>query len=378
MTRLLITADWHLEDRPGRYGSFDWLGAQEQVLDEIADLAESQEVDVILHCGDMFEHRRPDPRELRVCQRFLHRVRPTPVMMIPGNGRHDGNFDGAIALDLFEDTHVTVHRRPDLARLDGVTVAALPWVHEGWLAAKAGGDIPKDELHAIAAEHLVSIAAGFREIIDGPAVLMLHWALSGSALPTGLPVEQLREVVLPSSDLYEQGWDFIAAGHVHKAQLVTPTCFYTGAPYPLSFGEERNRPVVYLATIDGDYSRLDEWPLEHGPRFQTVDLDPDAQFGSFDGDVDGAIVRVLYEVPEDEAAMWDNDIIRQACLAAGAVSVTVQPTIIRDQRARVAGVDETLDEQEALSAWCASEQIDKDTAAALRERLTADLSEVAR
>ena len=121
-------------------------------------------------------------------------------------------------------------------------------------------------------------------------------------------------------------------------------------------------------------------PLD-GPRFLTLRLDGGALA---DGDVtfmrsfDDAIIRVVYEVTEDQAREIDNEAVRQELLRLGALSVTVQPSIVRVQRARVEGVDETLDERDALEAWCKAEGVEAEAHAVLDSRLLADLAEVGR
>src|SRR5438105_5720283 len=107
--KILASADWQLD---GKASGGDWLAEQESVCRKITDLAHEEEVDAIVLAGDLFERREPTPRELHVFQRVINGFPAyAPILAIPGNGRHDGNFYGQeIALDLFD--RLTVHREP--------------------------------------------------------------------------------------------------------------------------------------------------------------------------------------------------------------------------------------------------------------------------
>src|SRR5205814_1684568 len=136
---------------------------------------------------------------------------------------------------------IRVSSTPELVELAGVTVATLPWVHPGRLIAAHGRDVSRDETNSVVAELLLEAARGLRAQINGdaPAILLLHWSISGSSLPTGLPVDQLREPVIPHDELLALGFDAIIAGHIHLRQTIghpldqVRPAFYVGSPLPL-------------------------------------------------------------------------------------------------------------------------------------------------
>ena len=105
-----------------------------------------------------------------------------------------------------------------------IVVATLPWTPISRLVADRPAD-DRDSLNEIAAAALVESAhlLGARcrdEHPDKTAILVGHWAVSGASLPTGLPVEMLREPVLSSEGLASAGFDLICFGHIHAAQVV--------------------------------------------------------------------------------------------------------------------------------------------------------------
>lgn len=59
--RILHTADWHLGKR---LENFSRIPEQEDVLDEICDIAEQQQVDAVLIAGDLFDTFNPPQKPL--------------------------------------------------------------------------------------------------------------------------------------------------------------------------------------------------------------------------------------------------------------------------------------------------------------------------
>lgn len=99
-------------------------------------------------------------------------------------------------------------------------------------------------------------------------------------------------------------------------------------------------------------------PLESRP-FMTLDFDhedPVAQIAlSMDigFDVVDAVVRVRYRATEEQARRIDHQAVTAALYAAGAHRVfAIQPTIFRENRARVENVTEEIAPLAAVASWC--------------------------
>jgi hypothetical protein len=76
-------------------------------------------------------------------------------------------------------------------------------------------------------------------------------------------------------------------------------------------------------------------------------------------------VRLTYTVSESRARSLDQSDLRRIVIDAGAERVILRPTIVREQRARVAAMADDLTETDALDLWLTSQQINGSTAAAL-------------
>lgn len=413
--KLLATGDWQLGlGGPAR------LIDQEAVAEQIVDIAIERGVELVLHGGDVFEGPRVDPEELRAFRRPLARLRAQgiPVLVASGNGRHDQSMRAAKGLEIFQDIPgVTVALRPGAYRFDGCTVGALPWVDVGNLvAAQGGGD--RDDINQHAAELLVNVARGLlaecRALAsDLPAILLPHWSLSGASLPTGLTADAMRAPIIDSYALLGLGFEAILAAHIHRPQffgglgwtepnaageLFTewPAMLYVGSPSTLDHGEENHAHGVWIVdlahspqlpqAVNGGGEPASPVTCEFVPvsgrPFVTLDVEPgDGDHGILWPEmwVDAlqeAVVRVRYRATRAEQRRIDTAEIRRAILAAGAVSVKVEPEYVREDRVRVDGVHEDLAPLDAYDLYAAANDLEPELALRARVRLAQHLEAV--
>ena len=391
MTRLLACGDRQI----GSGGSFDRqpgdrLADQEQNGHRIIHLAVEHGVDLILDGGDVFEGPTITPEQLDAYILPLERLEGrVPIIVTPGNGKHDLAMRAVNALaPLRHVPGLTVASTPQVIAAAGVAVACLPWVHPGRLvAAQNGGD--RDEVHALAAELLLEIARGLlaesRADYPGlPAVLLAHWAISGASFPYGLPVDGAREPILPASELETIGFDMVVAAHIHKPQMLWPTGLYVGSPMAHNFGETGEHGVWIVDINEHGANIADALfvPIE-SRRFVTLDRELAEIPGvgvcltEPPGDVRDAFVKVRITTTPELARRADFPQIRNDLLTVGAYNVWIEPTIERDVRARVEGMDESVDDRQALDMWMDAQAVPAERHEALRALHEGYLAEVA-
>lgn len=85
--KILHTADWHLGKKLQEYSR---LEEQREVLQEIVEIADSQEVDLILLAGDIFDSFNPNHEAVELLYKTLRKLSNNgqrPIIAISGN--HD-------------------------------------------------------------------------------------------------------------------------------------------------------------------------------------------------------------------------------------------------------------------------------------------------
>ncbi len=376
------------------------LADQRDVLDRIVQVALERKVDAVLHGGDVFEGPVVTPAQMRCFVDAMAPLHKTgiPLLVIRGNGRHDMAVREVHALDILREVDgIQVSDSPAVCILDGkVAVCTLPWVHPGKLMASMNGSLTHEEADLTTAEMLVRIAQhlygqtkhlfpipapiGSHGPLELPTVLLAHWAISGSALPTGLPVDEMREPILPWADLDAIGYDAIIGAHIHQAQTISnPELDRTlgivvGSPQQLNHGEHGDHGC-WILDLDGGYAEF--VPIK-SRRFLTLDLDPEDLGGDsynvYGADglepvLEGDIVRVRYRGTESQAQFVDHESLRRSVIAAGASRVTIEPTIIRKDRARAQQISEQLSPIDALATYCDANEIEAERAVDMLARL---------
>ena len=81
------------------------------------------------------------------------------------------------------------------------------------------------------------------------SVVLAHAFVGG-----GLPSESERDICVGGVDLVPaavfDGVDYVALGHLHRPQTLTPRLRYSGSPLAYSFGEAGQQKQAWLVDLD--------------------------------------------------------------------------------------------------------------------------------
>ena len=255
--RLLHTSDWHI----GRslHGT-DLLAEQEAVLSGLARIVTEESVDAVLVAGDVYDRAVPSADATAVLSRVVARIRRAgaEVVLTPGN------HDSARRLGTFSELLAAggLHVRAETAKLDEpvlladehgeVAVYGLPFLepevarHELGLTGGHGGGKSHEAVLATAMERVrtdLFLRPGARSIV------LAHAFVGG-----GVPSESERDICVGGVDLVPapvfDGVDYVALGHLHRPQTLSPRLRYSGSPMAYSFGEAGQQKLVWLVDLD--------------------------------------------------------------------------------------------------------------------------------
>ena len=271
--RLLHTSDWHLGRALHGRRRYD---EQARFLDWLAATVDTEDVDVVLVAGDVFDTGTPSNRAQELYYRFLERVAAPGrrhVVVIAAN--HDspsflsapGTVLGAL------DIHVTgaPGARPEddvllLHAADGrpaLLVCAVPYLRDRDLRrAEAGESIEDKDRKMIAAieeryARAVAAAVAERERLGAaiPIVATGHLFTAGGRTVEGDGVRDLYvgSLIHVHAEIFAHEIDYLALGHLHAPQRVagSETMRYSGAPLAMGFGDAARPKVVCLVEFSG-------------------------------------------------------------------------------------------------------------------------------
>jgi exonuclease SbcD len=309
--RFLHTADWHvgarLRGRPR-------LDEQRAALAALVALAESERVDAVIVAGDVFDALTPPPEAEQLVWETLLAFDHLGVttLLVAGNHDHARRLTG---LRPILERACRVRMAGELLRpADGgvvrlevhgerAEVALLPWVSPaGILTSERLMSLDAAGQSQLFTDRLAKLVDAVGRGLD-PATLHVfvgHLMAVGARLGGGERTMQCgADFALPTTAFDPAVFQYVALGHVHRAQSLPAGCpaWYAGAPIRLDFGEEEHEPVALVVELaPGLPASIRRVPLPGGRALRTLTgrLDDVLLVGEASGD---AWLRVILDEP---------------------------------------------------------------------------------
>ena len=267
--RALHTSDWHVGKRIGRY---DRAEEYREVIAEVVELASAEQVDIVLHSGDLFD--RPVPPIEAMEGAFSGLVALTdggrrPVVVIAGNHDSAGFFEALAPFLRGQNIHLVGEiKRPDGGGvLDLETprgravVSCFPFLREGrafhvWDAVEEHYKQYADRLRAISEAY--SEHAGRLAGTDAVQFLVAHFLVGGAKVhghgaPRGERALHMGEAYAATSEAIPPGPQYVALGHIHAPQPVPGAkvpAEYAGSLLELDFGEAGEAKRIVIVDVE--------------------------------------------------------------------------------------------------------------------------------
>lgn len=265
--RILHTADWHL----GKIvNEFSMLDLQKEYLEQMLQQVKEHEVDALIMAGDLYDRALPPKEAVALANDVFTELTQTlevPVFVIAGN--HDSNERIEYGSQLFAHTQLFIEgtTKPKIRKvhLEGVNFYLLPYDdhrHIKQVLNKETITHPEDALR----EQLATIEEDWNA--EEVNVLLFHGFVihtsaeeveeSDSERPLSIgTVEYIPAEVI-------EHFDYVALGHLHKAQRVKSEHIrYSGSPVKYSKSEANHRKQNLL--IDISKGNLEVTPLAITP-----------------------------------------------------------------------------------------------------------------
>ena len=240
MLKILHFADAHIDiNRFGRHDPESGLPLRVldflKALDTIVDTAITEKVDLVLFGGDAYRDRAPTPTFQREWGKRMMRLSQAciPTLLVVGNHDLSPAAGRAHALQEYETLQVPyIHiiSHPELLspqQLWGLPlqVIGLPWVtHSGLMASLPADDNGVRDITTELESRLVQLLHNFLDQLnpDLPAILAAHASVQGAMYGSERSVMLGKDVILPGSLVRDPRLDYVALGHIHKAQELNP------------------------------------------------------------------------------------------------------------------------------------------------------------
>ncbi len=248
-------------------------------LDIIVDTAISEKVDMVIFAGDAYKDRTPSPTFQREWGKRIINLSKAgiPTLLLVGN--HDispslGRANAIQEFDTLEVPNIHVLAKPCFMTPDELglplQVIALPWVSRSEFLAIWGpdGESPLDA-YAKMEERLTTRVQEWLALADPnlPVILTAHASVQGAKYGAERTVMLGSDLVLSGSLVKDPRLDYVALGHIHKAQDLNegfqPPVVYPGSIERVDFGEARDDKFFVIAEVERgktlvDWRKLDQ------------------------------------------------------------------------------------------------------------------------
>ncbi len=328
-------------------------------LDTIIDTAIAEKVDLVLFAGDAYKDRTPVPTYQREWGKRIMRLSEAgiPTLLLVGNHDLSPTQGRAHALQEFRTLqvpHIRVIDRPvfipagEFENLP-IQIMAMPWVSRSIFTAseQAGEQKTGKSAHSMD-EMIITLIDGWLERLDEqtPSLFMAHASVQGALYGEERAVMLGGDFVLPAGQFKDGRLDYVALGHIHKAQNLNenahPPIIYPGSIERVNFGEIKDDKFFVIASIEKGHTDL-EWRKLNGRIFLDceITLNPDEEVAAQilqslpkGNSVKDAIIRVRIHYPKHLETLIDESTIREQLTEAFAVHLIRRPEL--EVRARLA------------------------------------------
>jgi exonuclease SbcD len=193
-------------------------------------------------------------------------------------------------------------------------------------ALNISGETPAD-INAQLEERLTELVKGYIETrLDPklPSILLAHASVQGAVYGSERSVMLGNDVVLPGSLVRDKRLDYVALGHIHKAQDLNenkhPPVIYPGSIERVDFGEVDDEKFFVLAELEKGSAQVSWRKLagirpyfdrkvkivsEKGITQELIDALPSPK------ELEDAIVRMSVEYPREWEALIDEAALRE-------------------------------------------------------------------
>lgn len=260
----LHTSDWHLGATGGERDLWD---DQKYFIDAICGIVREKRVDAVLLAGDVYDRSVPAASAIGLYDYAMNRLcgeLGVKVLTIAGN--HDSAERLASCAGLLDKAGLylqgAAQREPRVVEFADSQVFFLPWMTEEKIKSlypeERDGITDLTEAYRVAVNHMRE------KFIPGKHHLLLsHAFITNAETSTSDRAAEIGFATQVPASVFE-GFDYVALGHIHKPQQVSPHVRYSGSPMAYSFGrEERQEKSVTLIDTAAMTQQVVPLPLLH-------------------------------------------------------------------------------------------------------------------
>jgi len=343
----------------------DFINTFDKIIDEFAD----RKVELVILTGDTFDKKSPQPQEINILSKSFMRAvnKNMKILLLVGN--HDQQrVSSTTSVDMFNSLSLekikafpefSVYTTQDESGQD-INIVMCPYTDKN----SFGVPMPEQAI-AMIKQKVEEISSSLK----GKKICVAHYMLGKTVTGQTSEMFSLNELIVPL-DVFS-GFDLVVAGHVHSHEILQkdPPIIYMGSMDRLSFGEMRHekKSLVY-DTGPGTYEFISnkvrdmfEIDLDYSGKEYKVGINEkiisDIEEYAKTNNLEGAIVKVLIKVGENDSYHINNERLKEFVLAQRVNHlVPIQISTVSTRTLRNKDIDENSDSRAAMEKFIDSLQ----------------------
>lgn len=281
--KFIQLADLHFGKKVFNY---DLNEEQKDALQQVLAVADSQKIDGVLICGDIYDSATPSVEAIQLFDWFLNELydRNLHIFLISGNHDSAGRLNFASKILNDSKVHIVSIYDGSIPYFDmekenqRVRIHMLPFIKPAKVKSTLGidpeGDWTKAVKMALAKTHFLK---------EGFNLLLSHQFYAGGK------AAESEELTIGSLDVVStevlKDFDYVALGHLHNPQNVKkPIYRYCGTLLKFSASELAIQKTITLLSIENNQVEIEEIPVHPKRDFVSIR-------GTFDELVSNSFVK---------------------------------------------------------------------------------------
>src|SRR5690349_4195640 len=224
------------------------LGAQAAYVDHLLDVVESEQVDLVVVSGDVYDRALPPVDAVELADDTFARLAASRASVVVSSGNHDSPARLGFNARLADAAGVHLRTRwqdvgsPVLVEDEHgpVAVHAIPYLEPD--AVRSAWQLSERSHEAALTAAMARVRADLDARPGARSVVLAHAFVAGS--PDAAPAmasDSERDISVGGIQIAPTRLfgdvSYAALGHLHGAQVLTETVRYSGSPLPYSFSE---------------------------------------------------------------------------------------------------------------------------------------------
>lgn len=263
--KILHTSDWHIGKQLHKYDLSEDL---DLFFGWLIDYIESENIDVLLVSGDIFDQANPSQAAYKQYYDLLKTLIHLDCKIILTGGNHDSAavlnapaellkaFDISViggATNEIDEMFIEVEKNNEK-----IVVAAIPFLKDRDIRKSVAGETYATKIEQIKSglqSYFSNVNTHYKNNYSGEVFFVMgHLYVQGSEISESERDIQIGNQAGVEAYMFEGVPNYVALGHIHKPQVVSRehNIHYCGSPIPLSFSEKKDQKQINVITVENN------------------------------------------------------------------------------------------------------------------------------